>query len=161
MTPDNVAVAIVALNGGELVGRTRMQKAAFLLEQSGMRSGLEFAYHHFGPFSADLARGWDNAAFDDRLTMTERPGFREMPYTVFMTDEPPPPHLGALPRDRAAALLASMNAHSDVVLELAATMVFLRGRVADPIEEVRIRKPHKATPKRLDEAGALVRDLGL
>ena len=73
ISPDDVAVSIVALNDGELIGRTRLQKTAFLLERCGMDSGLEFDYRHYGPFSVDLARGCDDAEFDGRLKMVERP----------------------------------------------------------------------------------------
>ncbi|MBX6323715.1 MAG: hypothetical protein IRY94_18010 [Rhodospirillaceae bacterium] len=160
MRPDDVAVAIVGLNGGELAGRTRMQKTAFLLEQAGMRSGLGFIYHHYGPFSADLARGWEEAEVDERLVLHERIGPRGVPLTVFSTREPAPDRLGDLPADTARALLALMERRSDVVLELAATIAFLARAGADPIEEVKVRKPHKATPERLRAAQALLASLG-
>jgi uncharacterized protein YwgA len=161
MTPEDVAVAIVALNGGELVGRTRLQKTAFLLEQAGMNAGLEFEYHHYGPYCADLARGWDEAVFDGQLRMTERRGSQEMPYTVFATDVDEPVRLGGLRKDRARDLLAHMERVSDVVLELAATIVYLRDIVDDPIDEVKVRKPHKANDRRLAAAQALLANLGL
>jgi uncharacterized protein len=161
MTPEDVAVGIVALNGGKLVGRTRLQKAAFLLEQAGMNAGLEFFYYHFGPFSAELARGCDEAELDDRLKMEESPGSREMPYTVFTTIESPPSWLGKLSEEHVRELLARMQEYSDVVVELAATIVYLRRPGVDPIEEVKVRKPLKATPKRLELAQMLIGELGL
>ena len=105
ISPDDVAVSIVALNDGELIGRTRLQKTAFLLERCGMDSGLEFDYRHYGPFSVDLARGCDDAEFDGRLKMVERPGSREMPYTVFTTKEPAPDHLGNISASDVRALI--------------------------------------------------------
>ena len=48
-------VRIVSAADGEIVGRTRLQKAAFLLELAGLGSGYEFKYKHYGPFSEDLA----------------------------------------------------------------------------------------------------------
>jgi uncharacterized protein len=161
ISPDDVAVSIVALNGGELVGRTRLQKTAFLLECCGMESGLEFAYRHYGPFSVELARAWDDAEFDGRLEMVERPGFREMPYTVFTTNEAAPDCLGELSASDVQKRLASMRHYSDVVLEVAATIVYLRDLTDDPIEEVKIRKPHKATDQRIAQANQLIKELGL
>jgi uncharacterized protein YwgA len=161
MPANDVAVGIVALNGGELFGRTRLQKTAFLLECCGMESGLEFEYRHYGPFSVELARGWDDAEFDGRLQMIERSGFREMPYTVFMTNEPAPERLGNLSASKVRDLLAAMRRPSDIVLELAATIVYLRDRGADPVSEVKILKPHKATDQRIHQAQELIRQLGL
>jgi len=161
MSAEDIVVGIVVLNGGELFGRTRLQKSAFLLEQSGMNSGLEFEYLHYGPYSAELARGWDEAAFDRHITMTERPGSREMPYTVFEARESAPSVLGSLSASRARKLLMEMGTVSDIVLEVAATIVYLRNSVRDPIEEVKILKPHKATPRRLAEAIDLIDRLGL
>ena len=39
-------VRIVAAADGELVGRTRLQKTAFLLELAGLGTGFEFKYKH-------------------------------------------------------------------------------------------------------------------
>jgi uncharacterized protein YwgA len=161
ISPDDVAVSIVALNDGELIGRTRLQKTAFLLERCGMGSGLEFDYRHYGPFSADLARGCDDAEFDGRLKMVERPGSREMPYTVFTTKEPAPDRLGNISAPDVRALLTAMRGCSDIVLEVAATIVYLRELGGDPIEEVKILKPHKATERRIFQAKELIRQLRL
>jgi uncharacterized protein YwgA len=161
ISPEDVTVSIVALNGGELIGRTRLQKTAFLLEQCGMDSGLEFEYRHYGPFSADLARGCDDAEFDGRLHMAERPGSREMPYTVFTTNEPAPEYLGNISAPEVRARLAAMRRYSDIVLEVAATIVYLRELGGDPVEEVKILKPHKATERRIVQAKELIHQLGL
>ena len=58
---------------------------------------------------------------------------------------------------------ADMASVSDVVLELAATMVFLQrnGYAKGFVEEVRERKPLKATEDRLDRAQKLIKKLGL
>jgi len=163
MEPDDVVVGIVALNGGELVGRTRLQKTAFLLEHCGMASGVPFDYYRYGPFAAELARGWDEAAAAGRLEMAERPGSHEMPYTVFSTDSEPPEKLGELDRDRAQEFLGVLDRYSDVVIELAATIVYLRERdfSENVIEELKVRKPLKATDKRIKDALELLNRLGL
>ena len=96
MSPDDVVTGLVALNGGRLPGRTRLQKTAFLLERCGMSSGLSFSYYRYGPYSAELARGWDAAELKGRVSMTEHRGRQEMPYTEFTTDLPAPDRLGNL-----------------------------------------------------------------
>jgi uncharacterized protein len=161
ISPDDVAVSIVSFNGGQLIGRTRLQKTAFLLERCGMGSGLEFEYRHYGPFSVDLARGCDDADFDGRLAMVEKPGSREMPYTVFKTSELAPDHLGNISGPDVRALLTAMARYSDIVLEVAATIVYLRDLSGDPVEEVKILKPHKATDQRISQAKELIRQLRL
>ncbi len=35
--------------GGRIVGRTRLQKIAYLLELAGFGVGFRFEYRHFGP----------------------------------------------------------------------------------------------------------------
>ena len=61
-----------------------------------------------------------------------------------------------------------MRKVSDIVLELAATVVFLRDEwdyygkgETTAVEETKARKPRKATKERIDKAIALLRDLGL
>lgn len=163
MGPDDVVVGIVALNGGELVGRTRLQKAAFLLEGIGMNSGLGFDYHRYGPFSADLAGGWDEARSEGRLDLSERLGNYDVPYTIFSTSAEPPERLGDLDADDARDLLATLRSYSDIVVELAATIVLLRqqGFGERALEEVKVRKPLKATDQRLKNALDLIRELNL
>jgi uncharacterized protein len=161
ISPENVAVGIVALIGGKLVGRKRLQKTAFLLERLDMGSGLEFDYLYYGPFSADLARGWDDAQFDGRLQLEEIPGRGGTFYTVFTTREAVPDRLGNLSASEVQARLASMARYSDIVLEVAATIVYLRGFSKNPIEEVKILKPHKATDQRIAQATELINELGL
>ncbi len=164
MSPEDIAVGVVALNGGTLVGRTRLQKTVFLLDQCGMESGLEFEYLHYGPYCVDLAQGWDDAKANKRLAMTNPLGRYGVPYTVFETTRTAPPsNLGNLDAERAKALIGEMSAASDVVLELAATIVYLREHGYDDraIDEVKIRKPVKATEVRLRKATDLLRRLGL
>ena len=55
LTDPELATAIVRDAGGEIVGRTRLQKTAYLLEVTGLGSGVYFAYRHYGPYSEDLA----------------------------------------------------------------------------------------------------------
>lgn len=161
MKPDDLAVGLVALYGGELKGRTRLQKITYLLDQAGADTGLRFFYHNYGPYSAELTQGWDTAWIFDRLEMeSPRGGYG---HTTFQTSEPRPKHFGVMPAERAVELITQMRDESDVVLELAATIVFLRkaGYGDGVIDEVKARKPHKATDARLDRASRLLKRLGI
>lgn len=165
MNTEKLVAEIVALNDGKkLVGKTRLQKTFYLLDQLGMNSGAEFDYHHYGPYSADVASAAEMATLLHDFESEERhSGARGVPYVVYSSKEEQPKKLGDLPRALAESALTSMAAVSDVVLELAATMVFLRenGYEDDFVEEVRERKPLKATEDRLDRAQKLIKALRL
>ena len=45
--------------GGAIVGKVRLQKIVYLLDQMGMNSGYSYEYHHYGPYSAELADSVD------------------------------------------------------------------------------------------------------
>jgi hypothetical protein len=55
MADVNTVRRIVKLNGGRLTGKTRLQKSAYFLESYDVGFGLEFEYHHYGPYSEELA----------------------------------------------------------------------------------------------------------
>jgi uncharacterized protein YwgA len=46
---------IVRDTGGELVGRTRLQKITYLSQLAGFSSDFTFEYRHYGPYSEELA----------------------------------------------------------------------------------------------------------
>lgn len=159
----DLVVGMVALNGGMMVGKTRLQKSFFLLERCGMGSGADFDYHNFGPFSAEVAMATDDAVAVGRLLPEEKPGFHAVPYTLYRTAERPPKFLGELPAGEAAKKLKTMEGCSALELEVAATIVYLHdsgcGKMA--VQETKIRKPVKATDERVKRAVQLIRDLGL
>ena len=53
-------VRIVSAADGEIVGRTRLQKAAFLLELAGLGSGYEFKYNIMVHSVRTLHRRWSS-----------------------------------------------------------------------------------------------------
>lgn len=171
MNPEDIVVGLVALNGGELVGRTRLQKQTYLLDRCGANFGLRFTYHHYGPYSFELAGGCADAQAEDRIVVDERVGRHHgVPYAIFMLAKEPAARdgLGALTAAQARSLLGKMQGVSDIVLELAATIVFLRDEWpyygkerTGPVEETKARKSRKATNERIKEALDLLRDLGL
>ena len=167
MNATELAVNLIALHGGEVVGRTRLQKRTYLLHRCGGDFGLGFVYHHYGPYSFDLADGLIDARAEDVIEIEEKPGSYGVPYAVFRLKRslPEPSRLGDLPISDARRLLGTMAEEgSDIVLEIAATIVFLRdegGYKNQAIEETKVRKPLKATQQRLSRAQSLMCDLGL
>ena len=55
------AAAIVRDAGGRLVGRTRLQKVAYLTQLAGFAGDFPFEYRHYGPYSEDLAEAMEIA----------------------------------------------------------------------------------------------------
>jgi uncharacterized protein len=154
---------VVALNGGTMVGKTRLQKTFYLLESAGLCAGIEFDYHHYGPYSAEVAIATDFAVMSGGLVSKERPGYHQVPYTIFSTDVKAPNWFGSMPADAAREKLALLGSYSALELEIAATILYVEkeGLHADPIEEVKRLKPLKATSKRVRRAQNLIDGLGL
>ena len=165
MKADDIAVNLITLSGGRIVGRTRIQKAAYLLDRCGAKTELRFTYHYYGPYSFDLAEGWEDAWAEGRIIIEERAGRFGIPYSIFKVKDADDgtTNLGGLPADVARAQLAKMAAVSNIVLELASTMVYLQeeGYGDQTIKELKIRKPLKATDGLITKANNLLQDLGL
>lgn len=166
MNAEDVVFNLVALSGGQVVGRTRLQKEAYLLDRCGANLQILFTYHHYGPYSFELADGWANAAAEDRITITEKSGRHGVSYSTFSLKRPlrkSPDSLGDLRSDDARDILNKMRGVSDIVLELAATIVFLwqKGYGKGAVDEVVTRKPKKASEERITKALALLQELGL
>ena len=158
---------LIALHGGQVVGRTRLQKRTYLLHRCGGNFGLSFVYHHYGPYSFDLADGLIDARAEDLIEIEERLGSYGVRYAIFRLKQSlsESERIGSLCVREARRFLGMMDAAaSDVVLEIAATIVFLRdegGYKNQAIEETKVRKPLKATQQRLSRAQSLICDLGL
>ena len=163
---EKVVVALISLCGNEIVGRTRFQKQAYLLDRCGADFGFRFDYHHYGPYSFALADGWVDARAEQRITIEERLGRYSIRYSIFRTPEStePPSNIGKLPAETARKLLDKMQEVSDIVLELAATIAFFRADGYDEREaadETRERKSIKAENGRLEKAQRFLKDIGL
>lgn len=138
--------------GGRIVGRTRLQKIAYLLTVAGLEDGLAFAYKHYGPYSEDLANAAVLAGiFGDVREVEHRTGWGGT-YSVFTVEGP----IASSP-SQPRQLLAKMAADADAVeLELAATAVFLAIEgYKDPWAETVRRKPEKSEAGKIDRARAL------
>lgn len=151
------AAEIVRDAGGRIVGRTRFQKVAYLLELAGFGGGFDFGYRHYGPYSQDLADAVRLARAFDLLHETEHPTTWGGWYSVFELK-------GKLDRreDRDRSAFAERAAAIDAVeLELAATAAYLASveKSTDPWEETAELKPEKAAEGRLENAKRAYRDL--
>lgn len=151
------ATAIVQDAGGEIVGRTRLQKIGYLMDLAGFETGFTFEYRHYGPFSEDLAQGIQLAGAFNLVEEEERPtewgGF----YSVYRA-QGAREHPSDADRSRFASAAREMGA---VVLELAATAAYLASEEGhrDPWEETARRKPDKAADGRLAKAKQAYRRL--
>ena len=171
MNMEDIVVHVVVLNGCELVGRMRLQKTVYLLDRCGAEFGLQYTYHYYGPYSFDLAGACASATADERIRTVEKiSGYYGVPYAIFKSnsEEGKPQFLGKLSLDKARSFLNAMKGVSDTVLEIAATIVFLRDEwnyyrkgTVGAIDELKRRKSLKATEERIEQALALLRDLGL
>ncbi len=145
-------IEIIAAAGGELVGRTRLQKTACLLEIAGLGSGYDFRYKHYGPYSEELASAASIAPLFNDFEEEERRSSWGGTYSVFRTgaayhgnDDDPFKQIVEIARDA-----------DPVVLELAATAAFLAEEGhPDPWSETAKRKPEKVSNGRLDRAREL------
>jgi uncharacterized protein YwgA len=150
------AAAIVRDAGGRVVGRTRLQKIAYLLSIVGLEEGFPFVYKHYGPYSEELAASAREADLLGLLAESEQLASWGGMYSTYSVAEQAgadvPPARRRLATDAAAA--------DAVELELAATAVFLALEgYADPWTETIRRKPEKAENGRINKAKELYRRL--
>jgi len=157
---------LVAEAGGEVVGKVRLQKVMYLLDQLGLDSGFDYEYHHFGPYSSELAeKVEDNVIFGQLEAQERRRQSDGVPYIAFRVrslgdGDPIDRHL---PLDKIRQYLGEMQRRSATVLELAATIHWLAEveGVSDWQRELVRRKGAKTAAGRDQKAVELLRDLGL
>lgn len=150
------AAEIVRDAGGEIVGRTRLQKVAYLLELAGLGSGFEFEYHHYGPYSENLAYATRVAKAFGLLTENEQTASWGGVYSIFRT-----PDSAGAPNPERAQFAAAAAKIGPIALELAATAAYLSAVEGhqDPWAETARLKPEKASKERLDAAKIAYRQL--
>ena len=161
---DELLVQIIALAGGTVVGRTRLQKMVYLLDQCGLNSGCRYDYHHFGPFSSQIAEAAEDACELKLLRYEEKPGFHAVPYGVYQVAKQieVPGEIGSLPRGVVEGKLDIMRKYTAIDLELAATLKYLlNAEVKNPIEALKALKSAKSTEERLRKAQELLKEMGL
>ncbi|GBQ99551.1 hypothetical protein AA23498_3492 [Acetobacter nitrogenifigens DSM 23921 = NBRC 105050] len=147
--PNVAAAQIIGDAGGELVGRTRLQKIAYLSQLAGFGEEFEFEYRHYGPFSEGLAQGMDIAVALGYVVEEERQASWGGKYSIFKICGQDSP--ATTERSLFVKTAKSINA---IELELAATAAFLfvAEHRSDPWAETRRRKPEKAANGRIEQA---------
>jgi uncharacterized protein len=154
-------------SNGRIVGRIRLQKIFYLLEQLGLNSGLRFSYHHYGPYSEELAHKLFIAEILDKvIAENEEVSNAGATYSIFnLKIEPNDPleQVGAIPFKKALSAITAMKEPTSVVIELAATIHWLKHKEVyeDWKAELKIRKPTKATDNNIDLATKLLGDIEL
>lgn len=151
------AAQIVRDAGGKIVGRTKLQKVAYLLQLAGFGDDFAFEYRHYGPFSEGLANAIHIADAFGLVSETEYVTDWGGRYSIFIATA----QLGARKVDARSAFAETAAQMDSVELELAATAAFLSAveGVAKPWEETARRKPEKAHEGRIDKAKEAYRRL--
>ncbi len=159
---------ILSASGGEIIGRIRMQKIVYLLEQCGLGAGFDFSYHHYGPYSEELTTAIERARFleksvsEESFPVSDTGGFYSV-YTLSGRQKTEPEGVGDLDIAHAKKAVERIKKESSMIAELAATIHWLkkRERVEDWRKELKRRKPTKATGENIDKAIKLLSDLDI
>jgi uncharacterized protein len=162
MTSASSVAKVVNLNGGCLVGKTRLQKTVYFLESLHQGFGFEFSYHHYGPYSEELTEVTHDAKALGMLNINYHISQQGTEYAVFSAANLPP-------QDQdddtevgddiiRRKILMVLSKFDSVELELAATADFLskNGHASDPWGETRRRKSSKVTDERISRAQTLL-----
>ena len=158
--------SLVMAAGGEVVGKIRLQKIVYLLDEMGLNSGFSYQYFHYGPYSADLAeRVEDDVVFGQLQANQRRRVSDGVPYVAYSATKAGDgdgleTHM---PITRLQVALDEMQRQSATILELAATIHWLAAveYVPDWKAELVRRKGAKARDGRDRKAFELLRTLGL
>lgn len=154
VSPNDIQLLITEA-GGEIVGKTRLQKSAFILEKAGLGYGFKFVYHHYGPYSEELSVSADYAAALKLIEEDEKTAIWGGKYSVYRS------RAGSLtPNQSRTKLLKLMKAHDAVQLELAATAFYLFDEgFSPPWDELIERKPEKSSLENIGAAKSLCAQL--
>jgi len=134
---------------GEIVGRTRLQKIAYLLNLSGYDTPFEFEYKHYGPFSRDVAQATSFAELAGVLSEETKPASWGGTYSIFtLTNREDCPEVD----NPVVPLIQEASKVNSIALELAATAAFLSGEYDNSWDETKRRKPNKATDENIKQA---------
>jgi uncharacterized protein YwgA len=112
--------------GGEVAGKVRLQKLMYLVDQLGIVTGFSFNYHHYGPYSEELAERVEDDVVFGRVSVEQKRRADGVPFVIYRPrhhNQDDPKSLLRTPGVRAA--LSAMQRRSATVLELAATIHWL------------------------------------
>lgn len=149
-------IAIINAAGGEVVGKTRMQKLVYLIQESHADIGFDFEYHHYGPYSSELSKELAMSTFFDDVKEEPRRRHSDgVPYSVFSTmSETSAPYKAFV--DEVSGLAKCLREENSTVLELAATIHWLHhkeGFKGSALwRELEVRKGAKASSTNVEAA---------
>jgi hypothetical protein len=84
-----MSLGLIQAAGGEVVGKIRLQKEVYLLDQIGLQSGFPFEYHHYGPYSEMLAEQVEDDIVFRRLdAIPNRRMSDGVPYVIYRASRP-------------------------------------------------------------------------
>lgn len=159
--PHILAAKIVQDAGGELVGRTRLQKIAFLLKLAGFGDEFSFEYRHFGPYSDELAEAMEIATVLGPVREVERVADWGGKYSIYSIQD----GIETSSSERVEFVRQAKKI-DPVELELAATAAYLyvfdgigRSIEGNPWQETKRRKPTKASDERISKAASAYEEL--
>lgn len=165
MPDDKIIAEVMAAADGEIVGRIRLQKILYLLNQLGLGAESSFQYYHYGPYSKGLDDALDRAkALHGVVEVTRYRMADGAPFSVFHLDVPPSAGVvGNLSVADARKHISLMKTRTATVLELAATIHWLtfKEKVQDWRSELVRRKGAKTQHGRVDQAVSLLNELQL
>lgn len=156
---------LAATDKKRIVGRIRLQKIFYLMEQLGLESGLKFSYHHYGPYSEELSKSVQSACIVDKL-IEEKVGYTQYgnPFSTYsLLNETEKKCVGKIPKDEATKFLEKMLQRTSVEIEIAATIhwIFQKENLDDWRSELEARKASKANEANINAAIRLLDELGL
>jgi uncharacterized protein len=104
-----------------------MFSMSYLVNQLGIATGFSFNYHHYGPYSDELADKVEDDVVFGRISVQQKRRADGVPFVIYRS----PDHvqddktesLFATPRTRMS--LSAMQSRSATILELAATIHWL------------------------------------
>ena len=158
------ASKLISAAGGSVVGRIRLQKIVYLLQEAGLGKNYKFKYYHYGPYSEQLSNEVElDVALFGSIVEDEATGASGYKYSIYRSQDPTGEHLGGLPTSVVLEICSSIKARTSVVAELAATIHWLKNYEAasDVKSELNRRKPQKFTEERFLQACSLLDEIGL
>jgi uncharacterized protein len=156
--------ALIDAAGGEIVGKIRLQKMVYLLDQVGAQSGFSFDYHYYGPYSEELAEAVDDDVIFGCIEEEQRRRVSDgVSYVIYRSLDHGEQSSDVFSQPAIAAAIEEMNGQSMTVLELAATIHWLafREKVRNWREELIRRKGVKTENGRTERALDLLKKLQL
>ena len=154
----NAVSTIVKLNGGTLIGKTRLQKTIYFLEVANLGFGMHFDYHHYGPYSEELSSAIEDEIFLGNLRSEQKKTNQGFEYTEFSVLDFE--NKNSDKEDKAVQILSTLKKYDSISVELAATADFLRrSNFSEYWAETEALKPSKSTPERLSKARKLLSEL--